>query len=71
MRCIVNLIKKIFGRPKDTASDITTCVNSPRHANELPDWPAHVAAAVVMWTSPQLKNSTQLSYNFHITIVLS
>ena len=43
---IVNLTKKIFSRLKDTTFDITTCVNSPRHACELPDWPAHETAAV-------------------------
>ena len=68
MRCIVNLNKKIFSRPKDTASDITTCVNSPRYANELPDWCAHETAAVDQSAN---KNSTRFSYNFHINIILS
>ena len=46
----------IFSRLKYTAFDITTCVNSPRHANELPDWSAHETAAVeVRCGSQQLK----------------
>ena len=68
MRCIVNLIKKMFSRLKDSAFDIITCLNSPRHANELPDWFAHEKAAVDQCA---IENSTRFSYNFHITIVLS